>query len=152
MKTKVIDSFCVIGISVRTTNENMQAAKDIPALWNRFFSENVPAKIPGIVSQDIYCMYTDYEKDYTRPYTTLLGLKVKNLDVIPEGLTGKLVSSSDYLPFCATGKISDGIVFNEWTKIWNTEINRAYSCDFEVYGEKSKNPDHAEVDIFIAVK
>ena len=35
-----LESFKVIGISVRTTNENGQAAKDIPFLWNKFFEEN----------------------------------------------------------------------------------------------------------------
>lgn len=36
-----IRPFNIIGISVRTTNENDQAAKDIPALWKRFISEGI---------------------------------------------------------------------------------------------------------------
>jgi len=34
-----LESFKVIGISVRTTNENGQAAKDIPFLWNKFLKK-----------------------------------------------------------------------------------------------------------------
>jgi predicted transcriptional regulator YdeE len=30
----------VIGIEVRTTNENEQAAKDIPVFWEKFMKEN----------------------------------------------------------------------------------------------------------------
>ena len=39
--------FNVIGISMRTTNEEGQSGKDIPALWNKFFSEAVGEKIPN---------------------------------------------------------------------------------------------------------
>lgn len=44
-----------------------------------------------------------------------------------------------------------GIVFEAWLEIWNLDIPRAYTADFEVYGEKTQNPADAEVDIFIAV-
>jgi predicted transcriptional regulator YdeE len=50
------------------------------------------------------------------------------------------------------GNILQGVVFDEWTKIWNSDLERAFTADFEVYGEKSLNPENAEVDIFIAVK
>jgi predicted transcriptional regulator YdeE len=137
MNTTSIAPFYIIGIAVRTTNENMQAAADIPQLWN--------------IGNDIYSVYTDYEADYTKPYTTLLGCKVSSLDTIPEGFTGKSFAGSKYTTFTAKGKLADGIVFQEWTKIWNTDIPRAYTADFEIYGEKAQNPDDAEIDIFIAV-
>ena len=41
-----IEPFKVIGISVRTTNENNQAAIDIAALWGKFMNENVLNAIP----------------------------------------------------------------------------------------------------------
>jgi predicted transcriptional regulator YdeE len=41
MRNQKIQKFSVIGISVRTTNENGQAGQDIPALWQKFMSENV---------------------------------------------------------------------------------------------------------------
>jgi predicted transcriptional regulator YdeE len=151
MNTTSIAPFYIIGIAVRTTNENMQAAADIPQLWNKFLSENIMAKIPNKIGNDIYSVYTDYEADYTKPYTTLLGCKVSSLDTIPEGFTGKSFAGSKYTTFTAKGKLADGIVFQEWTKIWNTDIPRAYTADFEIYGEKAQNPDDAEIDIFIAV-
>lgn len=36
-----IEPFKVIGISVRTTNENNQATKDIADLWDKFMNEKV---------------------------------------------------------------------------------------------------------------
>jgi predicted transcriptional regulator YdeE len=150
MKTN-IETFYIIGLSVRTSNENSQAATDIPALWNRFFAEGVSSKIVNKLGEEMYCLYTDYEKDYTKPYATVLGYKVKDLDAIPEGLTGAIVPGKTFEAFTASGKLSDGIVYKEWTNIWSMPLDRAYSGDFEVYGPKSQNPEQAEVDIYIAL-
>ncbi len=152
MSYEIIESFYLIGITVRTTNENGQAAQDIGALWNRFMSEEVAGRIPGKTDDNIYCVYTAYEKDYTRPYTTLLGCSVKGLDNIPEGMTGLIIEKARYRKYTAQGNIHEDAVFNEWQKIWNSDIDRTYIADFEVYGEKAKNPEQAEVDIFIAVR
>lgn len=147
-----ITPFNVAGIAVRTTNENGQAGKDIQALWNKFVSEGILEKIPNRVDNLIYCVYTDYEKDYTKPYTTILGCKVSNLNNLPNGMVGKTFSGGKYLKRTAKGNILKGMIFDEWTKIWNSNIPRAYTADFEVYGEKAQNPEKAEVEIFLAVK
>lgn len=147
----MVQKFNVIGISVRTTNENGQSGTDIPALWNQFISEGILSKIPNKVSEDIFCVYTDYEKDHTRPYTTILGCRVKNLDTIPDGMTGKTIESAVYEKFIANGNLNDGIVFNKWLEIWNSGLNRSFTADYEVYGAKAQNPAAAAVDIFIAI-
>ena len=152
MKTIKLKSFSVVGISVRTTNEHMQAATDILALWNTFFAENIGSKISNKTTEELYCVYTDYETDFTKPYTTILGYKVAHLNAIPEGLTGTTVPEKEYQVFTAKGKLAEGAVYNEWTKIWNTSIDRAYTADFEIYGERSQDPENGEVDIYIALK
>src|SRR5690242_3833704 len=101
------EAFYIIGISVRTTNENSQSARDISSLWNKFMSENILAQIPNKISNDVYCIYTDYEKDYTKPYTTILGCKVADLSSTPAGMVGKLIQGGKYTTFKATGKIMD---------------------------------------------
>ncbi len=146
------DSFKVIGIKVRTTNENGQAAKDIGELWNRFMSENVGANIPNKVNESILSIYTNYESDHTKPYDTILGCIVSSLDEIPEGMVGHEFNQSNYVPFKAQGNLSEGVVYSKWTEIWNQDLDRTYSGDFEVYGEKAQDPTNAEVEIFIAVK
>ena len=152
MQLTTIPPFAFIGLSIRTTNENQQAMQDIPALWARFFAENTLAKIPDKVNDTLYCIYTDYEKDYTKPYTTLLGCKVETLDSIPDGLTGRLINGGTYTTFTAQGNINEGIVAQEWIKIWNSDINRAYTADIEVYGTKAQNSEKAEIDILIAIQ
>lgn len=147
-----IKTFHVIGIALRTTNENGQSVQDIPALWNRFMTEGIMDQIPNKVENTLYCIYTEYEKDHTKPYTTILGCKVSNLDQIPYGLVGKTFEEQMYIKRTAKGNLMQGIVYEEWTKIWNADLNRAFTADFEVYDERTQNPENAEVDIFISVK
>ncbi|MBB5647285.1 GyrI-like domain-containing protein [Pedobacter cryoconitis] len=152
MDTIKIDSFHVIGISIRTTNENGQSAKDIPKLWEKFMSEGILDQIPDKIDNSLYCIYTDYEKDHTQPYTTILGCKVENLNVVPNQMVSKTIEDTSYQKFVAKGNVMQGAVYNEWVKIWNSELERTFTADFEVYDERSQNPENAEVDIFVAVK
>jgi predicted transcriptional regulator YdeE len=147
-----IQKFNVIGISVRTTNENGQSGKDIPALWNTFMSEAIQSKIPGKISEELFCIYTDYEKDHTKPYTTILGCKVDSLDFIPENMVGKTIASANYEQLIAKGNLTEGVVYNKWLEIWNLDLDRSFTADFEVYGEKAENPENAEVAIYIAIQ
>lgn len=151
MKT-TIEKFYIIGISVRTTNEGGQAAKDIPQLWDRFVSEDIESKIPNKASTDLYGIYTEYEGDFMQPYTTIVGYKVSSLDNIPEGLIGLTIETANYEGFTAKGKLSDDIVFNKWTEIWKSDLDRAYLADFEIYPEKSCEMDNAEIGIFVSIK
>ena len=145
------EAFTVIGITVRTTNENAQGAKDIPALWNRFISEGILDKIPNKIDNTVYCCYTNYEGDYTRPYTTLIGCKVTNTASIPENMTAIDIAASNYSKFIAKGNLLEGAVYNKWLEIWEQNLSRKYSTDFEVYTEKAQNPANAEVAIYIGL-
>jgi len=146
-----IQKFNIIGVSIRTTNENEQSGKDIPALWDKFISEGIAEKIPNKINHSIYSVYTDYEKDHTKPYTTILGCVVESLDFIPDEMVGITIETGSYEKFIAKGNLNDGIVINEWIKIWNSDLDRSFTSDFEIYGEKAQNPENAEVDIFIAI-
>ncbi|RZJ78887.1 MAG: AraC family transcriptional regulator, partial [Chryseobacterium sp.] len=147
MKNVRIEPFKVIGISVRTTNENNQAAEDIGDLWGRFMNNKVIEAIPNKIDNTLYSIYTDYESDHTEPYTTILGCKVENLDTIPEGMVGKSISGGNYIKFSTKGDLMKDLVINKWFEIWKMDLNRLFTADFEVYGEKAQNPADAEIDI-----
>ena len=149
--TKVeVKPFNFIGIAVRTTNENGKAAADIAHLWQRFFSENTMSKIPNKLDHELYMVYTDYEKDFSKPYTAMLGCKVSEIMIIPSGMEAKKIKGGSYIRFNPKGRLAD-IVVNEWINIWNSGMDRAYSADFEVYGSKTRDPENAEVEIYVAV-
>lgn len=151
MEPVKINSFPIIGIAVRTTNENQQAAQDIGALWNRFMNEGILDKIPNKIDQTIYAIYTDYESDHTGAYTTILGCKVSSVNEIPEGMTAKEIAQGMYQKFIAKGDLTKNAVVDTWMNIWNADLKRLYTTDFEVYGEKALDPTNGEAGIFIAI-
>ena len=152
MQTTKIAPFQIIGIKVRTTNENGQAASDIGSLWERFMTEGVLEKIPNRLSDDIYAIYTNYESDHTKPYDTILGCSVSSLEGIPDGMISQSFEGGSFTTFIAKGDVTKGAVYDTWVEIWNTKLNRLYTADFEIYGEKARNPSDAEVDIYVAIR
>ena len=148
-----INSFKIIGISVRTTNQNNQAAEDIGKLWGQFHSDQLFDKIPNKFSNDIYSIYTDYKSNFTEDYTTIIGLQVNSLDTIPEGFIGREFPPDNFVKFIAKGQMPRAII-DTWTNIWaqDKELNRKYSYDFELYGDKCQNGENSEVEIYVATK
>lgn len=154
VKNQSIQKFHIIGISVRTINENGQSAKDIEALWVKFWGEGISKQIPNKISEDIYAVYTDYETDFTGHYTTIIGLPVSSLDNIPKGFVGITIETGVYQKFVSKGKMPEA-VFNTWLEIWrNEELNlkRAYKADFTIHGQKYYDGEKAEVETFISIK
>lgn len=145
-----IKGFYLVGISVRTTNQNGQAMKDIAGLWNWFMSEGVLQQVLNRLSDDIYCVYTDYESDKDGFYTTVLGCRVATKDNIPEGLICITVPPGSYNRYIAKGALPQS-VGETWHQIWTSDIDRRYMADFDVYGERSQDPKGAEVEVFVGV-
>lgn len=127
--------------------------QDIGKLWEQFFAENVFDKIPNKQSGEILSIYTDYKSDYTEAYTTIIGVRVTTLDEVPAGLTGREFPPEQFQKFIAKGAMP-AAVGKCWMDIWQRDaaLNRKYSYDFEVYGEKSQQGDQSEVEIYIAIK
>jgi len=151
MVTTELEAFQIIGISIRTTNANNQSLKDIGDLFQKFMTQHILEKIPNKLSNDIYCVYTDYESDFNGPYTTIVGCKVSSLTDIPTGLAGKTIPDSKYQVYTSTGKLSESLA-KTWEGIWNSDLNRRYSADFDIYGEKARDYENAEVDSYVAIK
>ena len=142
----------IIGISTVTTNANGQSAENLGKLWGRLFEENISAKIPNKVSDEIYAVYTDYESNYLGKYTTIIGQKVESLDTVPENLMAREFPNENFQKFVAKGEMPNAVV-EVWKEIWqkDEQLGRKYTYDYEIYGEKSQNGNESEVEIFIAV-
>lgn len=147
------NGFKIIGISIRTTNQNNKAQQDLGNLWGQFFAEAVFDKIPNKASNNILSIYTDYKSNYTEEYTTILGVPVATLEEIPNGLIGREFMPDTFQKYTAKGEMPQAVV-NTWLDIWrkDSELNRKYSYDFEVYGEKSQQGQCSEVEIYIATQ
>ncbi len=101
-KITSLDEIKVIGIEARTSND--AASDEIPKLWQKFFSENIKDKIPNKVSSDILSLYTEYESDYTNPYTIVLCCKVKDFSDVSDGMVSKIIPASEFAVFNSEGK------------------------------------------------
>ena len=134
----------------KTTNENGQSATDCGNLWQKFEKENFAERIPGKLSEETYAVYYDYEGDHTKPYSYFIGCKVTDDSEIPKGMTSLDITAGNYLKITTSGKMPD-CVGNAWKEIWSSNVDRVYKFDFEIYDERSKNWENAEVDIFISV-
>ena len=84
-----VKEFFITGISVKTTNQNGRSQKEIGELWQKFFAENISSQIPNKVTDDIYCVYTDYGNNSEEFYLTILGCRVHSKNNIPGGLICK---------------------------------------------------------------
>ena len=146
-----MEEFEVIGISIRTTNQDRRAEKDIGALWHRFYSENIISKIPGKLTPDVYCLYTRYETDHTGAYTTLIGCRVGAGTLPTSGLEKLIVKKDNYEVFISEGPMPDAIQ-QTWMKIWNSGLRRSYTTDFDLYVHNDKGPDPVRIETWVAVR
>lgn len=145
------DEFKLIGLKLgkKTMNEGGQAGIDCGMLWQRFVTENISGKIPDRTGDEVYAVYFDYDGDHTKPYSFFIGCKVKMNAEVPQGLDSLFIPAGKYAKIIAKGAMPDCIA-NAWKEIWESNIDRAYSYDFEMYDERAKDWSNAEVDIFIA--
>lgn len=156
-KNIVVPAFIVAGISVRTTNaDEFAGIERISGLWQRFFTENVLAQIPSKVDDAIVNLYGEYESDKDGAYTVLLGCRVTDAKNVPEGMTIWHVPEQKMRCFTThRGKFPDVIV-DQWQEIWALEqqgsLHRSYGVDFAVHDERAKDPQNAQVAMYIGVK
>ena len=137
-----------IGLELKTNNEECSFA--MPTHKEKFFNENIPAKIPNRVDGNILALYTDYEGDYTKPYSWILGCEVSNLDEIPVGLVGKVIPESKYAVFTTQGEFPQGLIA-VWQTVWQSNFSRSYTIDFELYRSDFHPQKNPEVKVYIAI-
>lgn len=155
-QTQVDKAFDVIGISLRTTNQAAITDGTIGRLWEQFFVNNVLAQIPNKIDNAIIAVYYDFEHDKQSEYTLLIGARVSSLDNVPTGLTALHVPAQKRTVFISEKGFRSSVVVDLWKKIWALEdegkLDHSYTTDYEVYDERSQDPQNAQVEIHIGTK
>jgi predicted transcriptional regulator YdeE len=161
MEPKIMEQkeFLVIGIEARTNNSKEKTGTGIiPKQWDKFFKENIPANIPGKVDSNIVVVYSNYQSDNTGDYDYLIGAKVSDASVVPAGMVAKRVPAGKYAVFTtALGPVGK-VVSEKWQEILDLEGKsrlggtRAYKADFEIYDQRSRDPQNSQVDVYIGLK
>ncbi|MDF2985098.1 MAG: hypothetical protein K0R50_608 [Eubacterium sp.] len=91
----------IIGISVRTTEENGLSDREIPEMENKYFEMGLAEFIPGRINPGIRIgAACRYEDNY---FTFITGEEVQNLEYIPEGMTGEVLPAGTYAVFTIRG-------------------------------------------------
>ncbi|MGG1550955.1 GyrI-like domain-containing protein [Paenibacillus ferrarius] len=134
----------VVGVSAITGNTDPKLGEVIGGLWERFYQDGVHAAIKNKTNERTIGLYSDYSNDQ---YCATAGCEVSKLE--NEELTVKIIPAGKYAKFSIHGKVVNAVEA-AWAQIWELDLNRSYTGDFEEYLNSDR--EHAEVDIYIALK
>jgi predicted transcriptional regulator YdeE len=157
----IIPEIKLVGISVRTSYEkelDKMRGCIFPCVQRYFhralFEKTSHRKKPGTT----YCVYTDYETDYTGGYTYFIGEEVSSFyDPLPEGFQKISIPAQNYIKFTTDPAPMPDVILNAWKEIWKMspkelEGERSYKADFEVYDERASDHQNIVLDIFIGIE
>lgn len=137
----------IVGLAVRTDNE--KAMKDIPKICADF-QDGWQEKIKNCVNDDIVCAYLEYDEDYTKPYTYIIGCIVTSCDVVPAGMVCKELVGGLYAKIEVFGEYPDSLIA-AWEDIWDMDIERSYTSDFEVYDQHFTEENDYYFNIYLSL-
>lgn len=151
----------LMGIKARTNNASeMDPIKaKIGTTIQKYFHGAMPEKItnrkkPGTT----YCVYTEYESDFTGDYTYFVGEEVTSFDNVPEGLSTLTIPAQHYAKFTNESGLMPNVCIDMWQEIWKMEVDQKlgqtqnYIADFEVYDERARDYQNTVLDIYIGIK
>ena len=141
----------IVGIKIKTTNKDGKAMQDIGMTWQKLFANGIYEKISNKVNSKTIGLYTEYEGDYTKPYTFIAGAEVSKEVQIGEELESIIIPKGKYAKFIITGDVQNS-VGQAWQEIWNMDLKRKYTCDFEEYQNNSEDMQKQEIHIYIALE
>ncbi|GLW08016.1 DNA-binding protein [Microtetraspora sp. NBRC 13810] len=140
----------VVGFAVRTANadESDPARARLPVLWARAGAPGAFAHVPGKVDESLYAVLTDYESDHHGAYTQVVGVAVRAVAALPEGMVAVRVPGVPAMRLEARGPMPDALV-ECWQQVWkHTESGgappRAFTTDLEIH-------HRGGADIYVAV-
>ncbi|GGO77391.1 GyrI-like domain-containing protein [Nonomuraea cavernae] len=144
------EELTVVGFAVRTTNaEEMDPTRArLPVLWQRAGAPGAFAHVPGRIDERLYAVLTDYESDHHGAYTQVVGIGVRTVPRLPEGMVAVRVPAARTLRIEARGPMPQAVM-EAWQQVWkHTEAggtpSRVFTTDLEVH-----HPGGA--DLYVAV-
>jgi predicted transcriptional regulator YdeE len=150
----------LLGILCCTNNTaemNISSAKIAPTI-QKYFRQAVGEEIPNRKNPGTtYCVYTDYESDFTGDYTYFIGEEVKFVGDSMEGFSSIIIPAQNYAKFTSKPGIMPEVCIDMWQNIWKMKSGelggkRAYLADFEVYDKRALDPSKTVLDIYVGVK
>lgn len=147
---KVPEKF-LLGIGLKTTNENKRASKDIAKVWKEIWNKDTFLYIENKKNKFLYGLYTKYEGDYTKPYYYYVCCEITDAVNTDEKMSVFSIPETKYAKFSIRGNYMESVE-KLWNIIWKTELERKYTYDFELYHLDGETPDDQLLEIYIAIK
>jgi predicted transcriptional regulator YdeE len=153
----IAQPFYVAGYLVRTNNADEASGKSkIGPLWGRFMQENLAAQIPNRTDAAFTVVYSHYASDETGDYDYLLGARVTSVDHLPAGMSWRKVEPGAYAIVLTDKGAMPGVLQAAWARIWKmtpAELGgkRAFVTDYEIYDQRSADPQNAQVEIHLGI-
>ena len=138
----------VVGVSIRTSNQNGKAIQDIGLAWQKLFQKGNYDQIPNKVNGKTIWLYTDYEGYYTKPYRFFAGVEVRKKS---ENRESAIIPKGKYAKFHIIGDVQNS-VWQALQEIWGMKLKRTYRGDFEEYQNNTEDMTKQEIDIYIGVE
>src|SRR5579871_5325829 len=100
--TIILPEIKLVGITTRTNNLNefnWETGKMLPCI-QRYFQQSIAEKIPNRKKPGTtFCVYTDYESDFTGEYTYLIGEEVTSFEDSSADLMKHTIPEQTYIKF-----------------------------------------------------
>ncbi len=141
----------VEGIRIKTTNQDGKSMQDIGMTWQKLFANGIYEKIPNKVNGKTIGLYTEYEGDYINPYIFIAGAEVSQSVGVNKEIESIVIPKGKYAKFVIIGDVQNS-VGQAWQEIWNMDLKRKYTCDFEEYQNNSEDMQKQEIHIYIGVE
>jgi predicted transcriptional regulator YdeE len=152
----------LVGICVHSSYEQEldKMKGNIFPCVQRYFHGGLAEQIPNRKKQGItFCVYTDYETDYTGAYTYFIGEEVSsfNTSFLPEGFQTLVIPKQQYVKFTTNPAPMPDVIVNAWKEIWKMPARqlggqRSYKTDFEIYDERAADHQNIVLDICIGIQ
>jgi predicted transcriptional regulator YdeE len=140
-KVHEAEGLTILGIDARAGNEDLAQIGD---LWRRFHAMGGATAIAARRDDSVYCVYCEYETDFTGAFTVLIGCAVDADAAVPEGMKKLAIETGRFFVFEPMGELPKS-VFETWAEIWNMPVDRRYQADFDRYGSDGKVTIHVGV-------
>lgn len=130
-------SMKVVGIEIRTSNA--RALFDLPGHWQKF--KELSSELP---EGDTVVVYSNYESDHRGSYNYLIGKRVPDDYIVPNGMVERVIAPSSYEKKVVKGAMPFALI-NAWKEIWASDKPRLFQTDYEIHHGRD------EVDIFVGL-
>lgn len=150
MKYEVVElkEKTVVGVMAGTNNYAPDMGQVIGGLWQQFYG-GIHGKISHKTNGKALGIYTDYEGDEKADYHVIVAYEVDMADEIPEGTVKRVLPAGKYAKFIVRGHMQKAVA-EFWEKLWQMDLSRTFTCDFEEY--QNGNMEDGEIHIYISIK